>query len=283
MWYVVAASVQGAAHKRAGKPNQDAVGFHPVDGAEKIVVAAVADGHGSAKAFRSATGSELAIESAIEHLAEQATALNNEPSLTTIRRLAEEQWPRNIFHSWSTAVKAHWDATPLNIAEREMLRAAGRTPSEDCDLTIYGTTLLACVATPRYIAFLQLGDGDIVVLSNDGVISRPLPRDDRLIANETTSLADRKARDWRTGFQRFDPAGPMPPQLILLSTDGYANSFQDDSGFLQVASDLATLLRFQGLEYVKNELPGWLDEASVKGSGDDVTICIIGACETVQT
>lgn len=94
MWYVVSASVQGAAHKRAGKPNQDAVLDRRADDAWEIVVAAVADGHGSSKSFRSAIGSKLAVESATEHLAQQAKRLEADASpLTMIRRFAQEQWP----------------------------------------------------------------------------------------------------------------------------------------------------------------------------------------------
>lgn len=280
MWYVVSASVQGAAHKRAGKPNQDAVRTRLADGAREIVVAAVADGHGSSKSFRSAIGSILAVEAAIEYLAQQAKKLGPDKSLTEIRRYVQEQWPSKILDKWYSDVKNDWDTMPLEDAELEIFRAEGRTPPEECDLAIYGTTLLACVATPRYIAFLQIGDGDIVLLSNDGTASRPLARDERLIGNETTSLANRKVQDWRTGFQTLDSEGPAPPQLILLSTDGYANSFREDRGFLQVASDIAALLRSQGRKYVEKELPGWLEETSAEGSGDDVTLCVIGACQT---
>lgn len=279
MWYVVAESVQGAAHKRAGKPNQDAVNIRFTGGAGTIVVAAVADGHGSHRSFRSEIGSRLAVDAAVEHFAQRAKELGTDVSLTAIRRFAQEQWPRDILHIWRSAVKDDWDKMPRDDAELEILQAAGRMPPEECDFAIYGTTLLACVVTPRYIAFLQLGDGDIVILSNDGTASRPLVRDERLIGNETTSLANSKVEDWRTGFLALNPEAPAPPQLILLSTDGYANSFRDDTGFLQVASDLAALLRSHGRKYVERELPGWLEQASAEGSGDDVTLCVIGTCQ----
>jgi hypothetical protein len=34
-----------------------------------------------------------------------------------------------------------------------------------------------------------------------------------------------------------------PPALILLATDGYANSFPDEAGFLKVGSDLLGMIR----------------------------------------
>ncbi len=58
------------------------------------------------------------------------------------------------------------------------------------------------------------------------------------------------------------------PALILVSTDGYANSFADDAGFLQVGSDLLNILRAQGLDEVTANLDGWPAEASEQGSGD---------------
>lgn len=279
MWWVMAASVQGASHQRANKPNQDAVGFLPLSGLEETIVAAVADGHGSAKAFRSKTGSALAVNNAIEHLVAQVRTIGPDTSLTTVRRLAEEQWPRNLLHGWRKAVEDDWLSTPVTDVEKQTLDAANTIPSSECDFAVYGTTLLACVLTPRFLVFLQLGDGDILVVSADGVVSRPLPHDERLFANETTSLGSARAwADWRTGFYALDPEKSQLPALIMLSTDGYANSFRDDAGFLQVPLDLLASIRLHGRDSVAQELSRWLTEATVGGSGDDVTVCLIGTC-----
>ena len=62
------------------------------------------------------------------------------------------------------------------------------------------------------------------------------------------------------------------PALVLAATDGYANSFADDAGFLQVGSDLLAMIRADGLELVSGELARWLSEVSELGSGDDVTV-----------
>jgi hypothetical protein len=63
-----------------------------------------------------------------------------------------------------------------------------------------------------------------------------------------------------------------PPALILLATDGYANSFRTDQDFLKVGSDMLEMIRRDGWQYVKNRLNGWLAEASQLGSGDDITV-----------
>jgi hypothetical protein len=52
----------------------------------------------------------------------------------------------------------------------------------------YGATSLSFLLTPTYALYLQLGDGEMVTVSESGKIGHPLPEDSRLLANETTSL-----------------------------------------------------------------------------------------------
>ena len=65
------------------------------------------------------------------------------------------------------------------------------------------------------------------------------------------------------------------PALVLLSTDGYANSFEDDGGFLSVGSDLLMMLREHDTAAVQRDLETWLEEASREGSGDDITLGVL--------
>ena len=69
-----------------------------------------------------------------------------------------------------------------------------------------------------------------------------------------------------------------PPALILLATDGYANSFVNEAAFLQVGTDILEMIRTEGLETVQENLATWLAEASQDGSGDDITLGIL--CRT---
>ena len=68
------------------------------------------------------------------------------------------------------------------------------------------------------------------------------------------------------------------PALILVSTDGYANSFVDEAAFLQVGSDFLNVIRTDGLAEVQANLETWLSGASQAGSGDDITLGIL--CRT---
>ncbi|HVG20881.1 MAG TPA: protein phosphatase 2C domain-containing protein, partial [Blastocatellia bacterium] len=86
--------------------------------------------------------------------------------------------------------------------------------------------------------------------------------------------------DFRFSFQTL--VGP-PPALILLSTDGYANSFVSEEAFLKVGKDLLEMARADGLEKVNANLEAWLSEASEGGSGDDVTLAVICRADALSS
>jgi hypothetical protein len=65
------------------------------------------------------------------------------------------------------------------------------------------------------------------------------------------------------------------PSLVLLSTDGYANSFRSDEDFLKIGQDYLEIIRQQGISSLAEELPAILTEATQQGSGDDITLAIL--------
>lgn len=120
--------------------------------------------------------------------------------------------------------------------------------------------------------YFQLGDGEILSVSPDGQTTRPLHADERLVGNQTTSLCQPDA--WRE-FRVSWTLAPDLPALVLLSTDGYVNSFRSDEDFLKIGSDYLELLRVEGISTVAEELPRILEEATQQGSGDDITLAIL--------
>ncbi len=110
-------------------------------------------------------------------------------------------------------------------------------------------------------------------MSETGDAIRPLRTDDRLIANETTSLCSEQA--WRDVRIAFQPTSEATPSLILLSTDGYANSYKTDEDFLKVGSDIQKMIANNGLGYVRDNMESWLKQVSESGSGDDVTLGLL--------
>lgn len=284
-WRVVGASVRGASHVRTGLPNQDAIRWLPESGTGRPLILAVSDGHGSAKCFRSDVGARLAVETATGVIQEFLDSLPDPLNLSAIKRWAAENLPREIARRWRDRVADHVSTSPLTSAELDRLEAqkdirkrrqVGLEP-----ILAYGATLLAVVVAESFILYLQLGDGDILVVSEAGEVSKaPLPTDERLFANETTSLCLRDA--WREFRSHFQVISASSPALILVSTDGYGNSFRDDVGFLQVGADILAMIRADGLDAVSASLETWLTEASQEGSGDDVTLGILCRVDALE-
>jgi serine/threonine protein phosphatase PrpC len=265
-WQVVGESVRGATHERNGLPNQDAIHWLPSSGRGSSVVLAVADGHGSARYPRSHTGANIAVNLATKLIDDFLNSQAGANNLSLIKDATEEWLPRMLVRNWTKAVAENLKADPLSPDESTSVGAADESVA-------YGATLLAAAVTERFALYLQVGDGDILTVSDRGDVSRPLSKDDRLIGNETTSLCAPEAwRDFRVSFQLLRQSHPA---LILLSTDGYPNSFRDESGFLQVGSDLLAMIQEHGLAKVQDSLAGWLSDSTRAGSGDDISLGII--------
>ena len=275
-WQVVGQSVRGASHERSGMPNQDAIGWLPGSGAGSSVVLAVADGHGSARYSRSDVGASLAVATATQLIHEFLTGQADADNLSLTKRAAEEWLPRALVRAWLAAVSEHLKANPLSEIELDALARGNNDSSQSLveKLTIaYGATLLVAAVANTFVLYLQLGDGEILTVTDRGEVSTPLAKDDRLFANETTSLCAPDAwRDFRVGFQ---PITHAQPALILLATDGYPNSFRDESGFMKVGSDMLEIIQAEGLGKVSDSLEGWLTDSTNAGSGDDVTLGIL--------
>ena len=278
-WRIIGESQQGASHVRMGVPNQDAILWDKGDDPFPWAVIAVADGHGSPKCFRSKRGASLAVDVAVkvgrEFLSSQICGSNT----SLVKDWAKEKLHKHVLEKWLEEVKGDRVREPFSAEELSGLdngdRPADRKAVDERPDLAYGATLITCLITSSFVIYLQIGDGDILSVSSEGEVSRPLSNDPdpRLFANETTSLSSKDAlRDFRFGFQVISGC---PPSLTLLSTDGYSNAFRDDDSFLKVGPDLLDIIRSEGPDQVKQCLPGWLREASEAGSGDDVTVGVV--------
>jgi serine/threonine protein phosphatase PrpC len=279
-WRMIGKTVRGASHVRAELPNQDAIYWEQSAKTASFILA-VSDGHGSNKCFRSHIGSNLAVHTAARVLRDLVDGQPDLGNLTAVKRMAEERLPQTLVRQWKSVVEEH--LTQNAFTEQEWSRLAekegekSRQLVEANPLLAYGATLITALLTEHFVLYLQLGDGEILSVSGSGEVSRPMPADERLIANETTSLCGPDSwRDFRLALQTLSTT---PPALVFLSTDGYPNSFRDDEGFFKVATDLLDMIRSDGIEKVDSNLEGWLSEASRAGSGDDITVGIIKRVE----
>jgi hypothetical protein len=244
--------------------------YQPRSGPGLPIIMAISDGHGSQKSFRSQSGAYFAVHIAVEIIKEFIESQSDVSNFTRVKRIAEEQLPKEFVRQWKAKVLSDIKAKPFSVEESERLKGKD-------DVIAYGATLLAVLVTSEFIMYWQIGDGDILTLLENGEIERPIPKDERLFANETTSLCAKDAwQDFRFCFQ---PILDSPPNLILLATDGYANSFGTDESFLKVASDILEIIHKKGFDFVRSNLQDWLKEASESGSGDDITVGIICSTE----
>jgi serine/threonine protein phosphatase PrpC len=276
-WKVAHACVRGSSHRRAGLPNQDAAQCTVTPGGQgTVAVAVVADGHGSPRHFRSQIGSSLAVSTATSTLQVflRESVANNGQVPFVPEQVHELE--RKIVSVWLSAVHSDLENTPFTEAELVALEKedgpVGRAEVESSPELAYGATLLAAAATDKFVLYLQLGDGEILSVDAKGTTVRPLPPDDRLIGNQTTSLCQADA--WKDFRSAWVTNGDLPA-MVLLSTDGYANSFRSDDDFLKIGQDYLEIVRQQGITSLAEELPAILTEATQQGSGDDITLAIM--------
>jgi hypothetical protein len=184
--------------------------------------------------------------------------------------------PQGVVTGWNARVQAHLQSHPISAAEWAGIAAAeGRAALEAVradPLLAYGATALLAMATDRCVVLAQLGDGDILAVAPDGRTTRPLPADERLAGNRTTSICRPEAPG---DFRCIVLGARLPLSLLLLSSDGYANSFQTDADFLQVGRDLQEMIRSDGIAAVDAQLHDILEHASAQGSGDDITLGLL--------
>src|SRR5688572_11604221 len=190
-WRVIGETVPGASHLRAGIPNQDSILYVRESSRSLPIVLSISDGHGSPKCFRSDRGSQFAVKKAVylvsEFLDERRSKFDLKEIESQIDYLTKE-----FVKSWREAVEADLKKEPFTEKEFENLEnksdSQAKTLVEDNPFLAYGATALTVAVEEDFILYLQLGDGEILNVSPDGQVTKPLKDDPRLLANETTSL-----------------------------------------------------------------------------------------------
>ena len=288
-WIGIGTTVPGNSHKRANKPNQDAIGILPASRSGLPIVLAVADGHGSKRAFRSEIGSRLAVEAIVKILWDCGTSSDMRYDL--VHQLTQQQLPELIEREWGKRVDEHLaehqfdpEESQYLLTEAEASKLKSRQPLSGAQVKSiinrypYGSPILAALVTELYILYVQLGDGDIVCIDDRGEAYRPIAKDERLIANETTSLCQLDA--WQEFRMEMQPNTSKSPVAILISTDGFINCYESEEIFLAVCKDYYRWVKQSGIREVEVELEALLLEATEKGSGDDITLGILSRIVT---
>ena len=265
-WLALTASQLGAAHQAAGLPNQDAVAAHQIR--PDVLVAAVADGHGHRRHFRSGRGSRLAVAVACEAAQELAARLDDFETAGQIESEALRRLVPAITGRWRAAVREDVAADPFTARE-QAVRANG-----DDALIAYGSTLLLAIAGRRWLILVQIGDGDIVGIQPGGRPLLPVPGDPSLDGRQTTSLCGRRAEDdFRAAVVDIWTTALLG---VLLATDGYGNAQVADPWTEAVSADLAEMINDRPPQWLAGQLPLWASRcASPDGSADDTTVALL--------
>ncbi len=116
-WQATGRSVRGAAHRRRGAPNQDAILWWPTGAGDATAVLAVADGHGSAGCPRSGAGARLAVETAVDVL----RLLLDEAGADRWQALERDRCglPVVLADLWREAVADHAERHPWGALETD--------------------------------------------------------------------------------------------------------------------------------------------------------------------
>lgn len=276
-WYAVGNSVRGASHIRSGAENQDDFMILPQEGIGEYVVATLSDGHGDAKCFRSKTGSRFAVETATSELIKFIEGPLQNEHISVISREAQESLVSRIHKEWQNKISEDQEKnkfTDEEISRLEKSKGAAAVKAVNSNpFLAYGATLSAVLVSQEYIVYLQIGDGEIIMVPEDGPPERPIPVDERLFGNETTSLSGKNAvGDFRVYFQSI--YGPAPA-LIFLCSDGYSNAYQTDESLFQAGTDILGLVKSKGIEVLETNLNSWLKDTTEKFTGDDTTLVVL--------
>ena len=264
MYVGLSEAVRGASHVESNTVCQDYADYKITD---SYAVAAVADGHGSKKHFRSDFGSKAGVEVAIKAVDEYCSdpeefkrKFQDDPE-HLIKKIE-----KSIIKHWYDCINEHYRNNPVRQEEREKL-----TDEELSAIkieSIYGSTLLVSVLTDSFSFGMQLGDGSLVVIKQCGEAYMPIIDDESCPANLTSSLCNSNAIKMFNYFYSYEK-----PLAIILSTDGLYTSFSSRESFEEYNCLLASQL--SDTEVLKSRINKNFIRRTNAGSRDDISISII--------
>ena len=203
-WTALAASVAGSSHRKASSPCQDAAKYRSVlltADDQSFLVAAIADGAGSAplSSYGSAAATTVAVCSAVAAL--QATPEPDSPfELTQILQHAHHAALTSIQH---------------------LALQSCHQPAD------YATTLITAIATPKHVAYAQIGDGAIVIGESGLPYALLTSPDNGEYANYTSFITSSNAAD---RMQLGCHSIRQRPLQLAMFTDGLQHLLIDHLG-----------------------------------------------------
>ena len=133
---------------------------------------------------------------------------------------------------------------------------------------IYGSTLIVAALYKNHRFVLQIGDGEVAFLGEDGEVSFPIPKLPEQIGNATNSLCQNDAVERFTCHYSYKPL-----KMIMEVSDGVSNAVDSDSKI----KDLAKLIYdnfYEDPDTFRQDIKPFLRQFS-EASFDDCTLCLI--------
>ena len=252
-WRIATATAPGSSHLKDALPNQDAVACRLVEvGIGEIVVAAVADGAGSAP--RSDEGSRTAVDAAVATIVD---GINRQPAAAFGERLAESL-ARDAVRQAKIAVERY--GLRHNVPVREL-----------------ASTLIVAFASDDLVTAAQVGDGAVIAFNIGSGEARTLcAAHTGEYANETTFITSRSEPDQ---IADVGHASGHDYDVLALITDGLQNlalKMPEREAFLGFWNPMLNdLAHTDEPEAVPERLHAFISGERVQSrTTDDVTIAI---------
>lgn len=265
-------SVRGASHESSGLVCQDHSAYEVH---EHYAIAAIADGHGSKKYFRSHLGSEFAVKAALETV--QRFYMDPEKFETNFpdhHKLILKNIEKQIIVNWNARVQQHLQNNP--VTRDEMKNFTTKEFKAIQPESYYGTTLVVAVAGRDFTFGVQIGDGSLVAIFDDGEPVMPMNYDESAPANMTASMCNTNA------VSMFNSFYVAKKQLLAIytSSDGLFTSFSNEDDFLEY--HLIVTSQLNHLESFENSVRKNMEKRSHFGTEDDISIACVFDTERIK-
>ncbi len=254
-WKIISHSVMGTSHEKGNIPCQDYGSYKVIN---NILIGVVSDGAGSAK--HSQIGSQLTVETTINNLTRWFKNISQEyPDIE--QNPFDQSYMKQVFQE-------NWEIVIQNLQEKT---------KEGYSYKDLSCTLLAFIATPNWIAAMQIGDGFIVVHSQEEDSNYELlfPPSKGEYANQTVFVTSQNALS-----ELQSCVINAPQKFIFASTDGLEklaikyinNSYLPYKDFFQPFEED---IENNKLEEEKESVLAFLNSQDVnKRTDDDKTVLI---------
>ncbi len=230
--------------------SQDYLDYKILDNA---IICTVADGHSGEFFKYSDIGSKIACKCSIKILEE----LINMDEENILKLLENETIQRRIFDQWMDLVENDYKKNKPRVYKPQYLK--------------YSTTLVSILITDKFRLYLKIGDGEIVIKSNDMYKS--------IIKTKYKQIVDSLGRDdsYKNIMYHIEKSSELKVDNIILFTDGYENSFENNEKLYKSLD--STIKKYNknvfSKELLKIEYKDYLNNLSKYESYDDISIIFI--------